>query len=43
MRGSIYYQIRQIVKLIFKESTKKNNEHFNCVSAFKTIETYSFI
>lgn len=46
MRGSPYYQSAQLTKQIFIEGAKKqdkvNEEHeyYNCVSSFKTMETY---
>lgn len=46
MRGSVYYQTAQLTKLVFKENAKKeqktNSKHkyFNCVSSYKTMETY---
>lgn len=46
MRGSIYYQTSLLAKLVFKQNSKKinrknkNNEEYNLVASFKTMETY---
>lgn len=46
MRGSIDWQTAELVKVIFVEGAKKedrvnpNHSNFQCVSSFKTMETY---
>ncbi len=46
MRGSIYYQTAELTKVIFVEGAKKEERvdpthpNFQCVSSFKTMETY---
>ncbi len=46
MRGSVYYQTATLTKYIFQESIKKtekidqNNEHYQKVSSYKTMESY---
>ncbi|WP_229860170.1 hypothetical protein [Candidatus Sulfurimonas baltica] len=46
MRGSVYYQTSQLVKMIFAEGVKKKDKidpshhHYNYVSSYKTMETY---
>ena len=46
MRGSVYYQTSLLTKIVFVEGAKKenriniNHEHYNCISSFKTMETY---
>jgi integrase len=46
LRGSVYYQTAELTKIIFKEGLKKedkinpNHPHFQCVSSYKTMETY---
>lgn len=46
MRGSVYYQSAELVKVIFFEGAKKqdrvniNHIHYNCVSSFNTMKSY---
>jgi len=46
MRGSVYYQTSQLAKVIFVESSKKEqrvdpqHEYYQCVSSYGTMETY---
>jgi len=46
MRGSVYYQTSQLAKQIFVEGAKKyektdpNHEYYQCVSSYKTMESY---
>lgn len=46
MRGSIYYQTSQLVKVIFVEGAKKKDrinpehEHYKCVASYNTMDTY---
>jgi len=46
LRGSVYYQTATLTKYIFQESIKKtekidqNNEHYQKVSSYKTMESY---
>ena len=46
MRGSVYYQTSQLVKVIFVEGAKKvdrvnpKHEHYQCVASFNTTDTY---
>lgn len=46
MRGSVYYQTSQLVKVIFVEGAKKidrinpKHPHYKCIASFNTMETY---
>lgn len=46
MRGSVYHQTANLVKVIFVEGAKKeertnpNHEHYQCVASFNTMNTY---
>jgi len=46
MRGSVYYQSAQLVKIIFQEGTKKDDRlnpthpHYQKVASYKTMESY---
>jgi len=46
MRGSVYYQTSQLVKVIFVEGAKKrdridpNHKHYQCIASFNTMDTY---
>ena len=46
MRGSVYYQTSQLVKVIFIEGAKKkdrvdpNHQHYKCVASYNTMDTY---
>lgn len=46
MRGSVYYQSSQLVKVVFQEGIKKedrtnpNSPYFQMVSSYKTMESY---
>lgn len=46
MRGSVYYQVTQLIKSNFIESAKKidridpQHPHFNCIASFETAATY---
>ena len=46
MRGSIYYQTSQLVKMIFKDGASKidrvnpNSEYYMCIASFNTMNSY---
>jgi integrase len=46
MRGSVYYQATQLVKVIFVEGAKKKDTidpkhpHYQCVASYNTMQTY---
>lgn len=46
MRGSVYYQTSQLVKVIFCEGAKKKDRinpkhpHYKCIASYNTMETY---
>ena len=46
MRGSVFYQTSQLVKVVFRQGAKKEDrinqehEHYNCIASYNTMETY---
>ena len=46
MRGSVYYQTSQLVKVIFVEGAKKKDRidpdhlHYKCIASYNTMDTY---
>jgi len=46
MRGSVYYQVTQLIKVIFVANAKKkdrivpNHPHYKCIASYNTMSTY---